>query len=357
MRSAIPNSADIRTPGADLVFVHLGNGPHRHLLTNIRATCARFPHRSVFLVVDQKHPWHLRLPRNVSIVRHRAGRAEAVLSRHVTQELNFRSGYWLNTARRYLALAAFQGSSRRPLLHIESDVALLSDPSSLMYASGKTWSYSLTSDSMGVGALLYSRDAPASDSLADFIVDHFASNPGTNDMKALGAHHWSHSKEILTLPGASSPDSLIVRESAPGRFRQAVSEAYEIFGGVFDAFALGIYLFGIDGRNNRGFRKLFSTYPFSDLDYSGCSFRCAGQTLQMRDSTRGGWVPVLSMHIHSKHVGLLGSPTSRERAISRYVRLEAHASAPASELDTWAFSVSARDAVRRRIRNWAGLLN
>lgn len=342
-------SVDIAAAGKlNLVFVHLGRGPRRHLLANIRSTRMRFPEAPITLVVDDTRTWRRILPRGVRLFRYTPESAEARLVQSVTQNIAFRKGFWLNTSRRFLALAQFHEHLDRPLLHIESDVALLWNPAAPVKASGKRWAYSLASDTMGVGAIVFSDGAASSRQLADFIIDYFASNPGASDMYALGAFFQAHYRDILVLPSATSVNSRAFRDGVPESFRRVVTDEFVVFDGVFDGAPLGCYLLGQDGRNHRGFRKIFQVLPFYDLDYSTCDFRQRDGRLEMNDSSLG-WVAVYSLHVHSKHVGLLGPPSARTRALNHYCRLADGNRLPISEFDPWAFSVALRDAVGRRV--------
>lgn len=332
----------------NLVFVHLGGGPSRHLLANLRSTRVRFPGAPITLVVDKACSWHRRIPRGIRLFRYSPEAGETMLAESITQDMGFRKRFWLNTSRRFLALAQIHEQLDKPVLHIESDVALLRNPAAPLLASGRRWAYSLTSDALGVGALVFSDSAESSRQLADFFLNYFAEHPGTSDMYTLGAHFLAHQEDVLPLPGASSRKSHAFVGEATERFRQAASEAFGSFGGVFDGLVLGAYLLGEDARNHRGVRQVFRRQAYSDLDYSKCKFRRRGGLLELKDS-EVGWVPVYSLHVHSKHIALLGSPAARVRALDHYCRLADGDRLPVSEFDPWAFGMVAREAIRRRV--------
>lgn len=336
----------------NLVFVHLGSGPTRHLIANLRSTRMRFPRASVTLIADGVGTWPRRLPRGIRLFLYRPEVDDRKLVDSVTQDMGFRDGFWLNTSRRFLALAQLHRQVDGSILHIESDVALLSKPAAPLLMSGREWAYSLAADRLGVGALVFSKSAKSSRQLADFFVDYFADQPGTSDMYVLGAHFHANRSEVLPLPAASAPESSAFRAQSPEPFRQAASEEFDLFGGVFDGGALGTYLLGTDGRNHRGFRQIFQDQEFYDLDYSACSFRHSGGYLELNDSTRG-WVPVHSLHIHSKHPGLLGPAPARSRALKHYCELAEGDRLPVRELDIWALAIATRDAIRRRVSAWS----
>lgn len=342
-------SVDIAAAGKlNLVFVHLGRGPRRHLLANVRSTRMRFPEAPITLVVDDTRTWRRILPRGVRLFRYTPESAEARLVQSVTQDMSFRKGFWLNTSRRFLAFAQFHQQLGGPALHIESDVALLCKPAAPLLDSGRKWAYSLTSDALGVGALVFSKSTESSRQLADFFVDYWVEHPGTSDMFALGAHFYENRHDVLHLPGVSSPGSLAYRSQSSEDFRQVTSDSFAHFGGVFDASSLGCFLFGEDGRNHRGFRQLHRSPPFSDFDYSTCEFRQRDGLLQLKDSPRG-WVPVYSLHVHSKHIGLLGPLAARARTLDHYCRLADTNRLTVREFDPYAFTMVAREAIRRRL--------
>jgi hypothetical protein len=338
----------------NLVFVHLGGGPSRHLLANLRSTRLRFPGAPITLVVDNECSWHRRIPRGIRTFRYVPEAGETRLAESVTQDMGFRKGFWFNTSRRFLALAQIHEQLDKPVLHIESDVALLRNPAAPLLASGRRWAYSLTSDAIGVGALVFSDSAESSRQLADFFLDYFAEHPGTSDMYTLGAHFLTHRGDVLPLPGVSEPDSRAFRSHASARFRRAASEAFTEFGGVFDAASLGSFLFGEDARNHRGFRKLFRTPAHSDLDYSMCEFRRRDGLLELTDSDHG-WVPVYSLHVHSKRIALLSSPAARARSLDHYCRLAEGDRLSSSEFDPWAFAMVAREAILRRVSTYGNV--
>jgi hypothetical protein len=77
----------------------------------------------------------------------------------------------------------------------------------------------------------------------------------------------------------------------------------KVFGGVFDGFDIGMYLFGQDPRNHRGVIPLHSLDHDSHLNASKLTYEYNNQSksLQIIDNVfQKKSIPVYSLHIHSK---------------------------------------------------------
>jgi len=137
---------------------------------------------------------------------------------------------------------------------------------------------------------------------------------GLNDMKALSRYMRSRRgrcSSLPVLPAEYRNGRTELRSAAgarTGRF-ELFDNDFEVFGGIFDAAAIGQYLGGVDPRNDppHGPGFINETAMYSPVDLDICWRRDGEGRLVPRGSCDGRDFPVFNLHIHSKNLAAFRS--------------------------------------------------
>ena len=108
-----------------IAFVFLGAKIPTYLRLNVLRFVKQWPSLKVLLIVDSPHSIPEQLRQKVEVVKYERGAQTADALADLTLNAKFRSGFWIKTLERLLALEA--GHARYPdkaLLHIEGDVVI-----------------------------------------------------------------------------------------------------------------------------------------------------------------------------------------------------------------------------------------
>jgi len=331
-----------------LVFVHLGSHKAPWLVTNMRQTKSNFPNRRVLLVSDNERLIKKCAKLNIESIFYEPSVSDFELENNSDWDLQFRSGFWLQTTRRFLALTSAQECLDSPVLHIESDV-LLSPRIDLLAFSrlNQDISFGLVAPGIGVGALVYLRKPESSRFLSSFVLEEFKMPAKTNDMKILGAFARRYPEMVALLPTSPSQESLLFKQDTDIEFRRAVSALRYHFGGIFDVATIGQYMGGTDPRNERGIRRVYFVSESHRIDPSLGAFSCEkGGLLSVEDESPGSKVEVLSLHIHSKDLRFF-----YDRSATRLIekRITESRGRVVREFSLWGFFEALRSALRHLI--------
>lgn len=324
------------------VFVHLGSAPCRWLIPNILDHSLRFEEETVLLADD---PDLIRVARRNGVNVVPIAVAETELTDYQSRE--FRSKFWTHTTTRFLAIAQYQLSIEQPILHVESDVVLMDDlQTQLILENAGSVAFSQIAPAIGVGALVFFRNAHDSQWLSNALMGHGTLSSSNNDMHRLGRLAESNEQIVSLLPSASSHRSSLFRSRIPNEFRMKASANFSLFGGIFDGATIGQYLFGLDPRNHRGARILGFSPPDHAIDANRAVYFTDGASL-LALSQGDTAVPILSLHIHSKDIRMFYAK-SRKSLIEK--RVSEQFRGQRSEFDLLAFSRFAREYSGRAIR-------
>jgi hypothetical protein len=301
----------------NIVFAHFKTKFPKHLLLNIQRTIVLFPEHQVFLITDQGTD-------NLTIeglltFRFTENSEWLEIERSLDHPKFFRGNFWFTSLARFIAISAFAAAHKGPLLHIESDVIISSDfPFDTLSRIESSFAYPVVSENQAIASCLFIKDEFAATDLASFSLESVRLNKSTTDMYVLLDFLSRYPEKVLMLP--SSPPQQDALTEANQEFIERVVEGIAIFGGVFDGFDIGRYLFGDDPRNDRGFSILRRKDPRTYLDVRKLKF----STMQERDfpyiyrSDNSTFLPVFSLHIHSKNLRLF-RPKQQRREISRSI--------------------------------------
>lgn len=331
----------------EIVFVHFGSFPPKHLIKNLNRTCKFFPDTTVTLITDAKFD-NLITHNNFQRYDFQLGTDYRHVDRQMNHPKDFRNNFWFTSLARLIALCDYVIEKENPILHIESDVLVSQDfPLESFDSCDRSLAYTMVGHKSGVASILWLRDVNAAKNLRNYIYLQVQLDPMTTDMKVLGHFQWEFPDKVRIL--ASFPIrqfNLQPLVSAP--IIQDMIYTEKLFGGYFDAADAGQYLLGDDPRNNRGkkfLRRELET-SFFKPSHVKFSYSKARNFLNIASEEVNRY---FSLHIHSKSdsmfvEGKLGSLLLR--AVENQSCPEKQVLVPA------VFLSSIKNALIRRVRKW-----
>ena len=309
----------------NVVFVHLGKSPAKHLWANLKYFDREFPEIAKFIILTETS--HKRNLKNISIETLIVDEKDIDSNALQTLEHNsaFRSGFWKYSLQRFYALRLFQQIyPNESLIHFESDILVLPNFPWENFNFIKTVSWPKFNETSDAASVFYSPSQEALNQLILELEAQLQSNPKLTDMTALSILSNSQSIPYYELP------TTIARNS---------EKSLEEFGGIFDAAALGMWLCGRDPRNHLGWVKRFEPLPEASFDASKYKYIFSEDKLELQTQD-GKMTTIYNLHLHSK----------REKLFGKFWRIFLHLdvlTAQNKKLKTWfvpsAFYLLSRD--------------
>jgi len=292
-----------------LVFVQLGPEKAPHLWLNIERVSEQFPEIEINLVVDLQVKVPKYIPKSVKTFLYRPKIEEQILLNRIFKSSSFRHGFWKYTFERLLALTEFhiqigEGS----ILHIESDLLLMPNFPFKDFEQIETLAWMKVDKFRDTAALLYSPNKEESFWLSKTILSILATGEPVTDMTILRQIADSSPHKVSELPTFTKGMESLRCENI-GQTRVEISDipksTFPKFG-VFDPAAIGMWLTGIDPRNNYGTTIYFDTQGIlrggTYLDPSQFRYQFTGNELLGIVGTEA--IPIWCLHVHSKNLGL-----------------------------------------------------
>lgn len=281
-----------------VTFVFLGSKIPKYLRLNILRFAELWPSLRVLLVVDRPNSVPRQLLAKVEVVEYKRSSETAQALSNLTLNPNFRSGFWIKTLERLMALEV--GHARYPkhrLLHIEGDVLLFPGfPFRELEKHGELSWLRLTEDE-DIAALVTSKSAVETSWLVNKIIQVALEDKETSDMRALRRVAKDFPERISYLP--SSPEDPLAGSM-----------------GVFDALPLGLWLFGVDPKNLAGRRANHHRDESHLQSFSGWDVQIsASGGFELSDGHRN--LRVNSLHLHSKSLRVL-----RTRSLGEFPEIQ-----------------------------------
>lgn len=241
-----------------------------------------FPELEICLVGNIQNKPDL-LP--VSFIRVDTNQFEDDLVNHAFDR-NFRGGFWQSSLIRLLVLEEVHSNfPNNPILHIESDVLLMSNFPVHLFECATKPAWNNFNESTDVGALVFSPNLRESANLITTLRSIIREDPRVTDMTAL-----FRARQI-------SPDRFTI---LPTSF---ADPGFLDFPFIFDGAILGMWLFGQDPRNHYGAQPRFRNLPESKYKVDkGSFFISQDGILFLREGENIS--PVVSLHIHCKDARL-----------------------------------------------------
>ena len=299
----------------NIVQAHLGPEVPRHIYAQMRQTRVFNPDTPLYLILSSGADYDKRAVDEVGaiIVRKESLRKCRSHRRFLRRNrLNRRSlgGFWLFASERFFAIESFLEACRlENVVHVENDVMLYVDLDHCLPALGTRCpriGITMDSDTRCVPGFVFIRDPEALAVMDDFIVRE-ALKKTKNDMRALALFMNRMAPDACSALPVIPPSyrSLwpLVNAQGENAERPWYDEAFDAFGGVFDAAALGQFLGGVDSkvsdRDTVGFVSETAVY---DPRRMGLSWK----------QERGSWrpygkvgdteFPIFNLHVHSKRL-------------------------------------------------------
>lgn len=206
----------------------------------------------------------------------------------------FRDGFWIKTLERFFVMEAFAGTySVDRFFHAELDNLLFDIRSlaSVLDRVGNGFFCPRDAVSRGIASLIYVNDLSRLQHMNNWFRCHYATIK--NEMELLG-HMLEHEPGFYALP---TETALQVSRKANWDFVE--KERTE---GIFDAAAMGQFLFGIDPRNVKGmlFNGFVNENALIDFHRLRFTFIKDEKTVWVSYGDDDKLVRCYNLHVHSK---------------------------------------------------------
>lgn len=295
----------------EIVYVQIGTAKAPHLIANIKLVRSMFPNMQINCVVTKNSITHTSLPEYVNPIIYKPNRIVNSMLNKKSMDINFRDGFWRYTFERLLALReAHICKPNSSLIHIESDIFIFPNfPfNSFMKITSTCWLP--FNESRDAASLMY---FPTLKKSLDFHADLkklLVRSKQINDMEALRTlrDQFPHKYQLL-------PTSDVKFRKLKNLSKSEDARLQKVFNGVFDSAAIGMWLTGIDPRNNFGITHFFATntikklearinpsaYPLYLLKEGNLVFKNGSKFLN-----------VYNLHVHSKSNKIFSNTWRRE---------------------------------------------
>lgn len=300
-----------------LVFVHLNSRIPTYLKLNLNATAKLFPNQKIVLIHNQDK---LRTPNlRIATFQYRGSTNATNIEKNLNHPREFRNNFWFSSIARFDALKSYIEWSGESILHIESDVILSSDfPISSFGELEMRVAYPVVATNRGVASTVYLSDLESASMLIDFAVTYSSDKASATDMEILAEFAHSHSNSVARLPFGPTAKSSYHPENFPTNLDEFQNQL-DFFGGIFDGNDIGVYLFGSDPRNNRGFTMVGKPIPgnFADINKWKIEYEPSRKFASINEGEIS--IPIYSLHATSKELSIFWNVT-RSYMIKRQVR-------------------------------------
>lgn len=243
-----------------LVLVYLGDNIPDYVWSNIKHLLSIQGTHNVDLIVSKEnHDDFIRHPR-VQYFRYQATSEIEELLTGLEIDREFRSGFWRFSLERLIALAMHHRRfPNESILHIESDVLLLPYFPFSQFQMLEKISWTRVDSSRDVATLIYIPSNSDSTQFTDDILREIGRSKSSDDMTVLRLIAESDPSAYGLLPTIPDPNSNLInrRIGISDEVRDLMSDGSRLFGGIFDAAGIGIWLTGTDPRNYFGVTKRY----------------------------------------------------------------------------------------------------
>lgn len=293
----------------NIVFVHFLSKPPKYLTLNIERTIKLFPEHRVFLITDLDQS-NFKI-KGLNYQKYKKEENWIKLENFLTHDKTFRRNFWFLSVVRFLALASFMQEKNGAILHIESDVMISADfPFELLSDLESEFAFPIVNEYQGIASCLYIKNSNSAEYLRDLTLIEAEKNPKTTDMHILRVLSKVNRDVFQILPSAPLGKQEIVNDD---EMFYENKKAISYFKGVFDGVDIGMFLFGQDPRNKRGFTTIRKPTPGAYLDVSKKSLTMMGNRdfPYIYDLISQQMIPIYTLHIHCKNRDLFKLTRSR----------------------------------------------
>jgi len=283
----------------EIVYVQIGAAKAKHLISNIEIVHKVFPKIFINCVISKDSITHQSLPKYVNAIEYKPVKLIDNILKEKSVDQKFRQGFWRYTSERLIALQeAHISRPESSLLHIESDVLIFPNFPFSNFLQIKKVCWLPNSLSSDAASIMYFPNLKKSMEFNNDLKNLFIKSKQINDMELLWKLRNDHPLKYHLLP---TTHTNFPNLSDPSIRNTIKSSKY--FNGIFDPAPIGMWLTGIDPRNNFGITNYFSTkkitsfcttlrpsaYPLYFVNEKELFFKNSFNSL-----------PVYNLHIHSK---------------------------------------------------------
>jgi hypothetical protein len=286
-----------------IVFAHFNSKIPKYLLLNLKRTIQLFPKHNVCLITDQDTS-KIKVS-NLLVSKYHPSNAWNELEKLIDHPKFFRRNFWFTSLARFIAISEFTKTYNEPILHIESDVIISEDfPFEIFSNLNTDFAFPVVNSQLAIASCLYLGGSGAAEKLINMTLESASQNNHTTDMYILKKLTEKNSIRFQLLPSSISSKEAL--DCASSEFLEETKQALLKFSGVFDGCDIGLYLFGEDPRNNRGFSQLRSRKYVNYLNVRNLiiSIKDDREFPYLLDIVNKKQIPVFALHIHSKNITL-----------------------------------------------------
>ena len=292
-----------------LLFVHLGTKPPEYLFGNILRTQELFPEKKIVLLTDYHEAVEWAIENNIEIFHYTPDESFNQIFTLGKFDKNFREGYWRHTIERLFAIHSyhkFYPNSR--LLHIESDVMIMPNFPFDVFMQTRNVFWLRYGPRADIAALMYFPTGAETAKFYSDLLGQFQKFPGS-DMQVLWALRESFPKTYFTFPIIRNEIVNTLNSKIHNVSLEQIENLNSDFSGIFDAFGIGVWLFGFDPRNRYGFTKVHTREVvdsgdiYIDASKLNLVFNEHGELYAK--TCRNELIPIYNLHVHSKNSRLL----------------------------------------------------
>jgi hypothetical protein len=164
--------------------------------------------------------------------------------------------------------------------------------------------FPIVSETNAIASCLYLRDFKSASHLSSLTVTQSREDNLTTDMYILS--DLSNDTSIKFAPLPTAPSMYYSKTKLNENFLQMTDIYLAHLGGVFDGFDLGRYLFGDDPRNKKGISVLRENDSRTYLNVRNLDLvtKPEREFPYIYHSLSDSYIPIYSLHIHSKNLDL-----------------------------------------------------
>jgi hypothetical protein len=249
-----------------------------------------------------------------------------------------------------VAIAEFSQTYNQEILHIESDVIISHDFPFDDFRKIASWfSFPVVNNSMAIASCLYIKNIEAAQYLSQLTISMAKKNSYMTDMHVLGEISKQDSYFFQLLP--TSPALKSALPSASESHLENIYESTLLFKGFYDGFDLGMYLFGNDPRNKRGFSfvRKFDTRFYLNARELSFVINVDRDFPYIYDPFKKTCIPIFTLHIHSKNLKIF-NPAIGPKIIKKAI-IDSK-KGPRTKFYPTIFISSLTKAAKRRLRRF-----
>jgi hypothetical protein len=243
----------------------------------------------------------------------------------LSKKTDFREGFWRLSLERIIAFTTFQIENKFDcLLHIESDVIVFPNLPIDAIKNLNQLSWCQYNSRLDIATLLYSPNYQSALFLQKSIENKLELDNSHTDMTILSEIRQDSNSNIALLPSLPEAGSLLVNEKSKITFESKIqlSLLCDVFGGIFDPAAIGVWLLGKNPENTHAMSVLHDRWIVdsgdSFIDPSKVKFIIKSDgSLSLVE--KGIQIPIFNLHVHSKNLNLLS--VDWEKELNKFVKL------------------------------------